>query len=108
MPGSKDGENPSTSSIIRKRLQQGVSVADIKRAASYVPLDNDKNPSFALRDSLDAAIDKLLREREKAEATQKLIVQTMERERAAAESELADLARQQELENSLIEDELPA
>jgi plasmid stability protein len=108
MPASKDGENPSTLVVIRRRLQEGVPVADIKRAVSYVPLDNDGNPSFALRDSLDAAIDRLFRERDKEAQTREMLAQCTANEQKKAAEELAARAKEQNEEYALIEDELPS
>lgn len=106
MPASKDGENPSTSSVIRKRLSEAVSVADIKRAVRYVPLDKDDNPSFALRDHWDAAIDRLFREREKERETQELVRKTYEQERARAASDLQEAEQRRHEEEELVEESL--
>ena len=107
MPASKDGENPSTSFVIRRRLQEGTPVADIKRAVSYVPLDNDGNPSFALRDSLDAAIDRLFRERDKEAQTRAMLETCTVNEQARAQEELLARRREDAATEALIEDELP-
>lgn len=106
MPASKDKEIESTKTTITKRLSEGVSTQDIKVAIGRVPLDNDGNPSFAIRDNLDAAINQVLNDREAAAAQVKLLRKVEANERAKVVAELAEIAERQRQEEALVEDSL--
>ncbi len=103
MPASKDGEHDATKAIISRRLHEGVTARDIKTAVGRVPLDNDPNPSFTIRDNLDAAINQVLYDRKAAAAQAKLLRKVEANERAKAVAELAEADRKQAEEDALAE-----
>lgn len=107
LPASKDKEQESTKTIIARRLKEGITVADIKSAVSCIPLDNDPNPSFAIRDSLDAAVDRVLRDTERKRQIAAMLVESTRSEQSKAQQELAAAEADRLAEELLIEDELP-
>jgi hypothetical protein len=106
MPASKDGEHDATKAIIGRRLREGVTARDIKTAVGRVPLDNDPNPSFTIRDNLDAAINQVLKDREAAAVQANFLRAVEARERKKAVAELEEADRKQAEEQALIEDHL--
>ena len=83
MPASKDKETESTKAIVVRRLKEGVSVKDIKLAIERViALDYDPNPSFAVRDNLDAGIDRIQSDREQTRQSQERLARVSARESA--------------------------
>jgi hypothetical protein len=106
MPASKDGQHEATREIVAKRLREGIPTQDIKAAVDRVPLDNDPNPSFTVRDNLDTAINQVLNSRKADAAQAKLLRKVEARERAKALAELAEVDRKRAEEESLVEDHL--
>jgi hypothetical protein len=100
---SKDGETQSTKSILARRLKEGISVAEIKLAIAKIPLDFAPNPGFEVRDNLDAAINQVLKDHDKAAEQESLKVRLMDQERAKALTELAEADRKQAEEDALAE-----
>jgi len=107
IPASKDKEQEATKTIIARRLKEGIAVADIKSAIGRIPLDHDPNPSFAIRDSLDAAIDRVMKDREDARKTAETVARCMEEQQRIARREAEELAQAESAELALVEDTLP-
>jgi len=106
LPASKDGENPSTLSVIRRRLEQGISPADIRQALVHIPWDGDPNPSFTLRDNLDSAIDRVFQIREQERRRAAMLAESTAREQAAAAAQFAEIERDRAAELDLVEETL--
>jgi hypothetical protein len=108
LPASKDRERESTKAVIVRRLKAGTPAADIKSAIACIPLEGEANPSFAIRDSLDAAINKVSGDRQKAREQAEQIRICTENEQARAAEEARRLFEQATAESDLIEDHLGA
>jgi hypothetical protein len=108
VPGSKDKLTESTRSIVARRLREGAPAKDIRLAIEKViPLDFSPNPSFEVRDNLDAGIDRILADRNEARRTEEMVRQATIREQAIAATEQAEFARRKQEELELVEEELP-
>jgi hypothetical protein len=108
LPASKDKEHEATKTIIARRLKAGISLADIKSAIERIPLDHDPNPSFAIRDSLDAAIDRIQEDRQTAHKTAELMAQCLANEQAKARREAEERAAKEQAEADFVEETLGA
>jgi len=107
VPGSKDGEHESTKAIVARHLQNGVSVSDLKLAIGKVPLDSDPNPSFAIRESLDAAIGRVHTDREQAERSKREYAAALEREITKGQCEREEAEAREAEATAFIEETLP-